>query len=68
MQQFLLFLFLHIPLHVSAYTAIFRWALFELYVVTLLHTGPHLGCFVSPNKICLEVHKIRKIHKILGHV
>jgi hypothetical protein len=65
MQQFLLFLFLHIQLHVSAYKAIFRWELLELFIVTLLHAEPHVGCFVIPNKICLKVHKIRKIHKIL---
>jgi hypothetical protein len=62
MQQFLLFLLFHIPLHVSAfYKAIFRWALFDLLVVKLLYAEPHVGCFVIPKKICLEVHKIRKI-------
>jgi hypothetical protein len=68
MQQFLLFLLFHIPQHVSAYKAIFRWALFELFVVTVLRAQPHVGCFVTPNKIRLEVHKIRKIPKILDLV
>jgi hypothetical protein len=49
MQQFLLFLFLHIPLHVSAYKAFFVWALVELFVVTLLRAEPHVGCFVISN-------------------
>jgi hypothetical protein len=61
MQQIFVFLFLHISLYVSAYKAVFRWALFELFVVTLLHAEPHVGCFVIPSKICLEVHKSRKI-------
>jgi hypothetical protein len=65
MQHSLLFLSLHIPLHASAYKAIFRWGLFELFVVTLLRAEPHVGFFVIPKKFCVQVHKIRKIHKIL---
>jgi hypothetical protein len=65
MQQFLFFLFLHILLHVSAYKVIFRWTLLELFVVTLLRAEPYVGCFVIPNQICFEVHKIRNIYKIL---
>jgi hypothetical protein len=46
-------------LHISAYyKAIFRWALYDLLAVPLLHAEPHISCFVIPNKICLEVHKI----------
>jgi hypothetical protein len=30
-------------------------------IVTLLDTESHVGCVAHPNKICLKVHKIRKI-------
>jgi hypothetical protein len=58
MQQFLLF---HFYIYHYMFRPFMRPSSGGNFFNCLLHAEPHVGCFVIPNRISLEVHKIHKI-------